>query len=161
MGQGIASMQKGKRACLLPALASSPQNRRIPLTHPNICAIFLHKSRPDTNLKEESKTQGSPRDPTPRTQRPSPSQHLSPPVGATGRSPSPARQAGYGTSEQRHHLNKPGPVPPSLSIQAMDGPSTLCGIRPLYNDALADTTPLTRAYTPRRLYPRRGIPRVF
>ena len=31
----------------------------------------------------------------------------------------------------------------------------------LYIDALADTTPLTQAYTPRRLNPRRGIPRVF
>ena len=28
----------------------------------------------------------------------------------------------------------------------------------LYIDALADTTPLTRAYTPRRLNPRRGFP---
>ena len=87
-----------------------------PLTLPKHSCYYPHRSNTNPTISRRNQKPGEATETQPRTQRLSPSQR--PIHGARG------------TSESRHLLIPPGPVPPSLTTQAMEGPSTLRGTPP-------------------------------
>ena len=118
-----------------------------PLTLPEHLYYSIHSSNTNPTISRRNQT---PRE-APETQPEDSTPKPIPTALLTG----PAAQATVAISSP-HRV--PCPFP---NHQAMDGPSTFYSASGLSIDALADTSPLIRAFTPRRLNPRRGYSRVY